>query len=991
MPKLHRALAALEMRAGERQAAIECLHKALKKIPADEQGEFIWSLTHLLIEGSQQERAEAAALVASMRRSAGVSATADYLQARLLLAEGKPGEAMRLLERARPTLSSAPEVADQVDLALGTCYEQLNDHPNANAAYARLQGRGTSSLMALLGQAAAESAQDHFDAAIARYRDAANLPDAPPEIRVTIVHLLISRNLKNKSNDSNDWSAVEGSLRELEKAMPDSPEIALLRAESLFVQNKPDEARRTLEAACAKDPDYKQQRLRLALAGVLLAANEVAKSRALLDEAGVRGGDTPELCAARAGFWMTQPSEQALPELARLAVNVERFSKPEDRSLVLRSLAEANARHGSYKEAESLCAQLAALPGNANDLGLRLLLCELAVQTKNEALHRQTLDELRRIEDGEGPAWCYGECLRLTALARKGNLEGLPEARRLLETATAKRPGWSVLALAKAEVAELQNRPEEAIDAYKQALEGGERGPRVQRKLVELLYRQQRYREADEQLRRLRAQTPETPGLRLLAADLSIRTRDSTRDIKDALQSITTETKDYRDALWLGQILAVSPQHEVVAEKHLRRAVELEPTAPETWVALVQFLAVRGRIKDADAELNQAAKQVPREKRALALAPCYEVLNRFDQALEQYETAAKTGPDDLAALRASAGFYLRALRPQLAEPLLRRIIDRKGSSVTDVAWARQGLAVALATRGDYKSFLEALALVGLKMEDGRLTEDATADENSIERRRAKAHVLATRPFRTFRDRAIKLLEELDASEGLAIGDRYLLAQLYEGAEAWPRAGEQLKRLVETQEREPTYLVHYVQNLLHRDKPLDARPVLERLEELENKRKLAPGTLGSVELRARLLEATGNGDQAVALLKAHAARSGARPEEVLLPIISLTRQKRYDQALELMEQAWQAGKCPPELLASPYIALLREARFSGAPCDRADQWLGIAVKRVAKSSRTLTTLLFARADLADLRGRFEEAGNLLSSNPLGRQNRSPGSE
>jgi tetratricopeptide (TPR) repeat protein len=967
--KLYRALAALEMQAGRREAALDCLHKALKELPVDEQGEFVWSLTHLLIEGSPKERDEAAALVQSMRRAAGVSATADYLQARLLLATGQLREAARLLERARQTLSNTPEVADQIDLALGTCYDGLGEPANAGDAYARVSRRGTSSLMALLGRAAAESAQDHFDVAIARYREAAALPGAPAEIPTTIVHLLISRNLKNKSGD---WSAVEGALRDLEKAKPGSAEVALLRAESQFVQGKPDDARRTLEEACAKDPDYKQQRLRLALAGVVLAGGDAVKARALLDEAGVRGGDTPELCAARAGFWMTQPREQALTELARLAVNIERFSKPEERSLVLRSLAEANARHGSYKEAELLCAQLAAVPGNANDLGLRLLLCELAVQTKNEKLLRQTLDELRRIEDGEGPAWCYGESLRLTALAQDGKLEGLPEARRLLESATAKRPGWPVLALAKAEVAELQNRPEEAIDAYKQALEGGERGPRVRRKLIELLYRQQRYREADDQLRQLRAQTPDTPGLRLLAADLSIRTRDSTRDIKDALQSITTETKDYRDALWLGQILAASPQHAIVAEKHLRRAVELEPTAPETWVALVQFLAVRGRIKDAEAEVKQAATQLPREKRALALAPCYEVLNRFDQALEQYEIAARTGPDDLATLRASAGFYLRALRPQLAEPLLRRIIERKGSSASDVAWARQALAVVLATRGDYKSFLEALSLVGLKMEDGRLSEDNAAGENSIERRRAKAHVLATRPFRTFRDRAIKLLEDLDASEGLAAGDRYLLAQLYEGANAWPRAGEQLRRLVETQEREPTYLAHYVQNLLHREKPLDARPVLERLEALEKERNLAAGTLGSVELRARLLEASGDGEQAVTLLNAHAARSGARPEEVLLPIISLTRQKRYEQALALFEQAWQAGKCPPDLLASPYVALLREARFSGEPCERADLRLRVAVEKVGKSSRAQTALLFARADLADLRGRFDEA-------------------
>ncbi len=218
-----------------------------------------------------------------------------------------------------------------------------------------------------------------------------------------------------------------------------------------------------------------------------------------------------------------------------------------------------------------------------------------------------------------------------------------------------------------------------------------------------------------------------------------------------------------------------------------------------------------------------------------------EVLVRFDQAQKQYETAAKTSPDDLATLRAGAGFYLRALRPQSAEPLLRRIIEGKGNPSTDVAWARQGLAVVLATRGDYKSFLEALALVGLKMEDGRPTEDLAAGENTIERRRAKAHVLATRPFRTFRDRAIQLLEELDTSEGLAVGDRYLLAQLYEGADASPRAGEQLRRLVETLvAADSTYLVHYVQNLLHREKPADARPVLERLEALENERNRAGG-------------------------------------------------------------------------------------------------------------------------------------------------------
>src|SRR5207244_609797 len=82
----------------------------------------------------------------------------------------------------------------------------------------------------------------------------------------------------------------------------------------------------------------------------------------------------------------------------------------------------------------------------------------------------------------------------------------------------------------------------------------------------------------------------------------------------------------------------------------------------------------------------------------------------------------------------------------------------------------------------------------------------------------------------------------------------------------------------------------------RARPDEGRPVVERLEAIETERKSAPGAFGSVELRARLLEATGAGEKAVTLLRAHAARAGARPEEVLLPISSLVRQKRYELAL-----------------------------------------------------------------------------------------------
>src|SRR5262249_53845545 len=64
---LYRALAALEMQAGQRKAAADGLRLAVKKLPPAAQGEFLWSLTHLLIDGEAEERAEAATLIARVR------------------------------------------------------------------------------------------------------------------------------------------------------------------------------------------------------------------------------------------------------------------------------------------------------------------------------------------------------------------------------------------------------------------------------------------------------------------------------------------------------------------------------------------------------------------------------------------------------------------------------------------------------------------------------------------------------------------------------------------------------------------------------------------------------------------------------------------------------------------------------------------------------------------------------------------------------------
>ena len=55
----------------------------------------------------------------------------------------------------------------------------------------------------------------------------------------------------------------------------------------------------------------------------------------------------------------------------------------------------------------------------------------------------------------------------------------------------------------KGRLAELQHRPEEAINFYRNARKHGDASPRLGQHLVELLYKQRRYREAQDLIKEL--------------------------------------------------------------------------------------------------------------------------------------------------------------------------------------------------------------------------------------------------------------------------------------------------------------------------------------------------------------------------------------------------------------------------------------------------------------------------------------------------------
>ena len=91
----------------------------------------------------------------------------------------------------------------------------------------------------------------------------------------------------------------------------------------------------------------------------------------------------------------------------------------------------------------------------------------------------------------------------------------------MLESATAQRPTWPALLLAKADIEDFRGNYENAILNYRRAVELGERNPRVLHRLVDLLCQQQRYDEADQEIRKLQKQGPLDGDLQRLAVAIS--------------------------------------------------------------------------------------------------------------------------------------------------------------------------------------------------------------------------------------------------------------------------------------------------------------------------------------------------------------------------------------------------------------------------------------------------------------------------------------
>lgn len=980
-PRLYLALARIHGENSKRADAIAMLRQGLEAVKKEHRFELRWSLANFLLDDNNLD--EAKKIGVQIREVNPLSA--DYLDARAQMQRGRWFEASRQLEKLRPSLKNTQELAFQVDLYLGVCYEQLDEPMLQLAAYERAMQGDAKSLLARRGVVGARAALGQNAEALQIYHELIGLTKDAQEStqrRIEYVRFL----LRTSASNTKEHKKIGEELDRLEKAAGKSMDAALLRAEWHFIQGDKAKAKELLEEIVQANPNRHEPWVSL------LALADAKDGETLMQTAEERFKDKAEFRHAQIQYFAQKRDVQGDAALLRLENELMRF-EPRERGPLLQALAEAHYYAGKYVDSARVLARVLVLPMHVQDVRIRMQMLELAFLQDDDVLARKVLDEIKRLEgdNAGGPDWSFGEAMRLIHAARKGKKDGLDAARHLLTVAAAQRPNWHPIIQVRADLDELQGRPDQAIANYRRAVDLGSRDPHAVKQLLILLSQAQRHDEVEQLLARMQKQQGTTDEIVRYYVAHTVNRRDFKKAEYLIRQIVASNSANYRDHLWMGQVLSMGGQNPDDAEKALRRAVALAPEQPEARIGLVRHLIGNGQHSAARTEIDNTKSALPADRVDSALAMCYELAGFLVDAAESHKAALEKQPASATVHRAAADFQMRVARFGEAEKLYRKLAERRiRASEDDVNAARRGLALALVRQNRPAKTTEALQIVGLAVDDNGLapnTKFADAQDEHL----LQGKLLGTIAHHRLRGAAITQLDTLQKKNALPPEDQFLLARLLVqqnpqtagkgGDDAnWIKARGLLATLIASQPKNPRFLQYAAQQLIHRHEYTEAEQMITRLETIERERKAMPGGFGSIELWAKMKEQRGLGTQAIALLTSYAEQTGASPVRKLLLANLHGRLGNYRDAVDLCEEVRQTGAHYNEANAA-VVAILRTNKPSEAQPTKFDHWAKQR-QRVESSLREAmqkdpkdAPVRLHLADLMEMQGKYDDVEKL----------------
>jgi tetratricopeptide (TPR) repeat protein len=871
-----------------------------------------FELAEILILQDKIEGKEQAVDYLTLLRNAGLGGTlVPYLEAEILVRRQRWSEAIPTIKMARAVLSNDQRLTVKLDLMLAECFGRLGSDDQRLDALRSAVGADPNLESARIDLARAMARSGNLERAIAILSP---LVDRRPELRLDLARLLIEK-ASRQTGGRPDWKAAEGSLREAEKALPQAIEsLTLLRVDLLAGQHRLDDARSLLSSVLARDP--RNLRLRLTLARLTQRQDRGPAALQILDRIEEDLGPSLETQLARLDFWGLQGGVAARDAVAKLAEK-RRQIRPADLPVFLDRLAAVEIRLGQPHLARDHLRELVDL--RPASIQVLMSLFDVALQTADYAGARELVSRIRTIEGEEGTLWRFARASYMLDEARRGVTNDLEASRVLAAEIAARRTSWWGSFVLRAEIAELEGQTERAIKNYLQAIELGNTQATLARRLVGLLHQMKQFDQIDRVVEILSDRGIPAGDLMLSAALSAVRRHDYDRGIALARQVFPERSTRYSDHLFLGQFYLAAHRPREAGEA-LRRAVELGPGVPITWVTYVQYLVLEKQSDQASAAVEAARKSLPADRADLALAQCYAMLGRTREAEARVQAALKSPACDLTAIRVAVDLYINQGRFDRVEPILDKLDAVASGRTPDVlAWANRTRSLARLSAGRPSDLDRALTLIELNLK---------ANPSSLEDQRLKAVLLALKTSR--RGDAIKLLEPLDQSGQLGTNEQFILAQTYLSERLFASYERQMEKVLGSGVKNPRHLIHFVEFLVGRGELGRAeRWIVEAIRESPAAASLLRPKLAAIYCRQE------RHDEAEALLRQVLAADPANVEALnnLAWELALREPARPREALTLIDRAIEKRGPIATFVDTRAVALIQ----NGEP-DRAAQEL-----------------------------------------------------
>jgi tetratricopeptide (TPR) repeat protein len=975
-------LAGLEKQEKHLDRAEDVLRRAFQANPTGELAFFLAET--LILRDKIDGRDGAAHYIALLRNAPQGDAVVRFLEAEILFHGKKWVEAIGKIEKARAVLGSEPGLMIQLDLMLAKCYSETGDEEQRLDALRRAaerdQGPESESARSELASSLVQSGKRDQAVTILMPLEARK-----PEWRLDLVAFLLAKAIR-QPRDQQNWLEVERQLSDAENALPQAGEsIALLRFDFLAAQGRLRDAQSLLTSLQAKNP--KNLRYRLARARLTQRQGRSTEALQILDQAEKDLVSSPEnrleIQLARLDYWGLEGGVAAKAAVAKLAETREQIPAAK-RPAFLDRLGLAEIRLNELKLARQHWRELAAL--QPENLRVRLGLFELAIVAGDRDAATALVDEIRKVEGDEGTNWQFKRAALLIDRVRRGESEKLlEEARRVASKIAEEHPKLPDGFVLKGELAELAGSSDEAIGHYLRAVELGNIQPTRVRKLVGLLSERNRFDDIEHVSQVLRNQGAAVDDITIVKALDAIRKQDFDRGIALARQVFSDSSTNSSDHLVLGRIYKAA-RRAAEAGKEFRRAVELGPGVPESWLSYVQYLVQAKQVDQARAAVLAAQKTLPPNRATMTLAQCWLLLGDAKQAegLIGKAMSAEGKSADPAVLRLAIMVALSQNRLDQVNGYLDKLGQVTDLSPEDRAWANRTHAALHLNKGQSADRDRALALVD---------ENLRNDPNSIEDQGLRATILALRP--AGRGEAVTILERLAGANRLGDNERFRLAQLYLRQQDEKKYQDEMLRLLNQKVKSPQHLAHFVNFWIGRNQLESADRWLAELKKAEPQgtralelearlldlRKRKPELLALLEARSRdvpdqigsvadLLNRYGFAKEAEEAYKAYVARDPRQPDRVLALATFLARKDRPAEAINILKTAWST--CPPDRVALAAVTIVDAPSADEAQKRQVETWLVEATRKRPASTELKTRL----AIIWLWQGRYDEATDWL---------------